>query len=88
MDRRTFMGIVAASLLGTARAAEPQKTGRTYRMGVLAPGGTLPLGFPSLVEGLRALGYVEGQNLIIEPHYAGGIWSDYPISPQSWSECR
>ena len=30
------------------------------------------VGYASFVEGLRALGYVEGQNLIIERRYAGG----------------
>ncbi len=73
MDRRTFVCVVAGSLLGTARAAEPQQTGRTYRIGYLLSGGTPSLfGFASFVEGLRALGYVEGQNLIIERRYAGG----------------
>jgi putative tryptophan/tyrosine transport system substrate-binding protein len=72
IDRRTFICVAAGGLLVTARAAEPQQTGRTYRMGVLAPGGTPPFNFASFVEGLRALGYVEGQNLIIERRYAKG----------------
>jgi putative ABC transport system substrate-binding protein len=70
MDRRTFMCIVAGSLLGTARVAEPQQTGRTYRIGVLSGGA--PSEFDSFAEGLRALGYVEGQNVIIERRYAAG----------------
>jgi putative ABC transport system substrate-binding protein len=69
MDRRTFICIVAG-VLGTARAADPQQTGRTYRIGVLS-GGT-PSAFDPFAEGLRALGYVEGQNLIIQRRDAEG----------------
>lgn len=71
MNRRTFIGVVTGTLVGNVRTAESQQTGRTYRIGVLAPGGPPPA-FASLVEGLRALGYVEGQNVIFERRYAGG----------------
>ena len=71
MDRRTFVGVVVGALMGGAHAAEPQQTGRTYRIGVLVFGEGW-FGYASFVEGLRALGYVERQNLIIERRYAGG----------------
>lgn len=58
-------------LLVTARAAKPRQSGRTYRIGVLTPGGA-PFAFASFAEGLLALGYVEGQNVIIERRDAGG----------------
>ena len=72
IDRRTFMSVVAGSLLLTTRAVQPQQTGRTYRMGVLTAGGTQAPNIASFVEALRALGYVEGQNLIIERRFAAG----------------
>ena len=59
-------------LSGTSRAAKPQQFRRTYRIGVLAAGATQPLNLVFLTDGLRALGYVEGQNLVIERRYAGG----------------
>jgi putative tryptophan/tyrosine transport system substrate-binding protein len=71
MDRRRFICVVVGGVLGTARDARSQPSGRVYRVGVLAPGGT-PVAFDPFVDGLRALGYVEGQNLIVERRYAGG----------------
>jgi putative ABC transport system substrate-binding protein len=71
MDRRTFICVATGSLLVTARPAKPQPTGRMYRIGVLAPA-SQPPGFASFADGLRALGYVEGQNLVIEGRSAGG----------------
>jgi len=41
-------------------------------MGVLTAGGTQAPNIASFVEALRALGYVEGQNLIIERRFAAG----------------
>lgn len=64
-DRRTFLwlslGLVVAPL-----TVEAQQTGRVPRVGLLQPG----VGRHALVDafrqGLRDLGYVEGQTLIIE----------------------
>lgn len=56
IDRRRFIGIAAASLLGTAGAAGSQSI-RTYQIGVLAAGGTQPLNIAYFIEGLRELGY-------------------------------
>lgn len=72
MDRRRFIRIATGSLLGAAGAAAPQQRGSTYRIGVLTAGGTQNPGVDAFVEGLRALGYIEGQNLIIERRYAAG----------------
>ena len=72
MDRRSFIGTLAAGLLAAPRAvAQEYKAGRVYRLGFLSPGGPSP-GFLILIEGLRELGYVEGQNLVVERRYAGG----------------
>jgi len=72
MDRRRFIRIAAGSLLGAAGAAAPQQRSSKYGIGVLTAGGKQNPGVDAFVEGLRALGYIEGQNLIIERRYASG----------------
>ncbi len=70
VDRRTFLGTVAAGLFATPFAAVAEPAGKVHRMGIL---GNVPLSdtegarlWGALAEGLRGLGYVEGQNLIVE----------------------
>ncbi len=70
MDRRAFIGSVAVSVLTAPLAARAQSEGKVHRMGYLSlrtgPG---PLDEAFLL-GLRALGYVEGRNLVIEYRWA------------------
>lgn len=63
------VGMLAAPLL--AAAQPPQKV---FRVGFLAVAGRTPDGAPPgpLREGLRALGYVEGQNVVYEARFAEG----------------
>ena len=65
MRRRLLLTALGASSLSpwTARAQQP---GRTYRVGALL---VFPVGDPSrvsLMEGLAALGFVEGRNLVVD----------------------
>jgi len=62
-------GMLAAPLPGAAQ--QPQKV---FRLGHLSAGGGTPDGGPPgpLREGLRALGYVEGQNVAYEARFAEG----------------
>jgi len=80
-DRRTFMALMSSGLLAAPRAAGAQQAGRVYRVGFIAVGtpvselaGPEPLNpsFRALVQRLRALGYVEGQNLLLERRSAEG----------------
>ncbi len=73
--------LVAFALLGTLilvpLAAQAQPAGKVYRIGYLSPGpATDQLNsasmFSAFRQGLRDLGYVEGQNLVIESRYADG----------------
>jgi putative ABC transport system substrate-binding protein len=69
MRRRTF---IAGAALGFAVApsVNAQKAARVYRVGVLGQG-IASIGVPPFfLDGLRKLGYVEGQNLIIEARFA------------------
>jgi ABC-type uncharacterized transport system substrate-binding protein len=74
MDRRAFITVVSGSMLAALFVAEAQQAGKVYRVGFL--GSTSPSGYASQVEafrgGLRDLGYVEGQNLVIEFRWAQG----------------
>ena len=68
MDRRAFLA-GAAALLVVPLAAEPQETGRVYRVGYLSTGALPPEAFR---QGLRDLGYVEGRNVVIDYRTAEG----------------
>src|SRR6266487_3723272 len=73
MDRRTFIGAVAAGMLAAPLAASAQTATTVRRIGVLSPD---PAQTQAELEEesapLRALGWVEGQNLLIERRYANG----------------
>jgi ABC-type uncharacterized transport system substrate-binding protein len=78
--RREFI-----TLLGGAAAAWPltsraQQSGRIYRIGVLetSPAASNAANFDALRKGLRELGYVEGQNLVLDYGSADGRPERYP----------
>ena len=66
---------LALTILVTALAAEAQPAGKVHRIGWLTtdvrPAGPHPL-LEAFRQGLRDLGYVEGQNMRIESRYAEG----------------
>jgi hypothetical protein len=74
VDRRAFLATLAGGLLAAPRAAEAQSVGKVWRIGYL--------GYPTrsaeskhlevFQQRLRELGYVEGQNLVIEYRWAEG----------------
>jgi len=74
MDRRTFIGRVAGGLLAAPLAAHAQEVGKVYRIGILEaiPAARNAANLDALRQGLRDLGYVEGQNLVIEYRSADG----------------
>jgi len=73
MDRRAFLG--ALGLLAAPRAAEAQPAVKVYRIGLLGgsppktPGGRRA--WEGFFQGMRELGYVEGQNIRIEGRFYG-----------------
>src|SRR6266566_2596642 len=70
--RRIGLAIVlAVSLTLASLVAEAQQTVKVYRIGWLAPA-SLPTTLDAFRDGLRVLGYVEGNNLVIEQRYANG----------------
>lgn len=70
MDRRAFIGNVLGGLLVAPLLACTQQTGKVRRIGILTAG-TVASDWP-LFAGLRELGWIEGQNLVIERRGAGG----------------
>ncbi len=74
MDRRTFVGAVAAALFTSPLAVEAQQAGRIPRIGYLGQN-SAESGAHLLVAFRQALGergWVEGQNIHIEFRYADG----------------
>ena len=64
----------ASVLMASVAPAHAQQAGKVYRIGFLTPG-SLELFKPFLAafrQGLHALGYVEGKNIIIEQRFAAG----------------
>jgi len=66
LDRRAFIGTLAGGILAAPLAAEGQQVGKVYRIGLLRAGEPPKFWVDEFREGLRELGYVEGQNLVIE----------------------
>ncbi len=65
---------LAFSLLASPLAAEAQPAGQPWRIGYLSQGSaqTSTLGVEAFRDGLRALGYAEGRQYVMEPRYADG----------------
>src|SRR5262249_50130433 len=66
--------ILALSLCAAPIGAQPQQSGKVYRVGYLgydSPGSD-PSGIAGLRQGLRDQGYIEGQDIVIEYRFAEG----------------
>ena len=76
MDRRTFVGTLAGSLLAAPLAVGAQPAGRIWRIGYLSLVSEKLVQYRPWVaafrDGLRRLGYVEGENVTIAQRYAAG----------------
>ena len=58
------------ALLAAPLAADAQQAGKVWRIGVLSPGSPSPALLEAFREGLRELGYVDGQNIAMEWRFA------------------
>jgi putative ABC transport system substrate-binding protein len=73
MDRRAFITGIAGGLLAAPLAAQAQPAGKVPRIGFLFSGASGPAReVDTFRQGLRDLGYIEGQNIAIEYRFAGG----------------
>jgi ABC-type uncharacterized transport system substrate-binding protein len=67
ISRRRFLtGVIIAMVPRGAAGAQESSTGRAYRVGFVALGSPSPKGgfFRAIIEAMRELNYVEGQNLV------------------------
>src|SRR5215470_1477978 len=75
LERRAFLAGIA-SLLAAPLAADAQPAGKIWRIGYLSlVAGELDQYKPWVAafrDGLRELGYVEGENVIVEQRHAAG----------------
>jgi putative ABC transport system substrate-binding protein len=80
MERRVFIGVIAGGLLAAPLAARAQQPPKVPRVGFL--GNATAALEANLVgpfrEGLREIGYVEGQNIQIEYRWAEGKYERFP----------
>jgi putative ABC transport system substrate-binding protein len=72
MNRRSFLVGLGVGLLAAPLAAEAQQAGQVPRVGWLRLGspGSSPWEMEGFLKGLRELGYVEGQNIVVQYRYA------------------
>jgi len=70
VDRRTFISGVTASLARPVIRANAQQAGRVWRVAYLIAEPTPGLDRP-FDGAMKALGYVEGKNLVTERRYLG-----------------
>ena len=78
MDRRTFIGTLACSLLVASFGAEAQPSRKLPRIGVIGERSSTDPFLTAFRQGLRDLGYIEGQNIVIEYRYADGVVDRFP----------
>ena len=80
MKRRTFLALAAGSFLAAPLAAGAQQSGKVYRIGYLdqeSADRNRPY-FEAFLQGLRDLGWIEGQNIGIEVRFAEGKTDQLP----------
>jgi len=80
VDRREFISTVTVGLLAAPLAAEAQQAGKVYRVGMLETRSTVlnAANIDAFRQGLRELGYKEGQNLEIEYRSSDGRDERFP----------
>ncbi len=69
MKRRgiVIIAVLLIGILAVPLAVEAQQAGKVYRIGYLTPGGGVEQSFR---DAMQRLGYVEGQNIVIEGRFA------------------
>src|SRR5215470_6764471 len=83
MDRRVFITIVGGSILATPLGAGAQQAAKVYRLGLLggsppnSPGGRRS--WEGFFQGMQELGYVEGQNIVVEGRWYGERTDRLPV---------
>ena len=73
-NRRKLIVALGAAALAPPFSSFAQQQGRVWRVGYLHPGAAAlaPIRYEPLRQGLQALGYVEGKNLLLESRWGEG----------------
>jgi putative tryptophan/tyrosine transport system substrate-binding protein len=66
MERKIFLSLLGALLFVSVDIAQAQKPKRVSRIGILRVGSPPDVFIDAFRQGLHEIGYVEGQNLLIE----------------------
>ncbi len=81
IDRRAFVR-AAVAVLAAARTVSAQQSGKMWRVGWVRGGGALSAATDAIDaafrKGLGDVGYVEGQNLVIDARYAEARFERFP----------
>src|SRR5215813_6107368 len=77
MKKKVTVLTLGALLFALCVSAEAQQTKKVYRVGFLSPLES-PQYFEAFRQGMRELGYTEGQNLIIDYRSANGMPERFP----------
>ena len=80
MERRTFLGMIAGGFLAAPLAAEAQQTVKIYRVGMLETRSAIlnAANVDAFGQGMRELGYKQGQNLDIVYRSSDGRDERFP----------
>jgi putative ABC transport system substrate-binding protein len=72
MSQKIFSFTLGALLLALCASVEAQQAKKVYRIGVISPRAAIEPNDEAFRQHLRELGYVEGQNLLIEWRFTKG----------------
>ena len=79
---RSGVALLVLAFLAAPLAAEAQPSAKMFRIGILAQfGPNAPESarlWEGLLQGMRELGYVEGQNFVVEGRYAEARYERLP----------
>jgi ABC-type uncharacterized transport system substrate-binding protein len=73
LKRREFITLLGGAAVAWPLAASGQQPAKVARIGFLRYASPHEKQFNAFRDGLRALGYVEGRNILIEQRYAAGV---------------
>src|SRR5215207_8713368 len=74
MKRRQFITLLSGVTVAWPLVARSQQIVKAARIGFFRAAGPHDKQFQAFRDGMQALGYIEGQNLIIEHRYAAGVY--------------